>query len=521
MHAIDQAPRYDDLEAYAEQNGCSLAKAAAQKDSPLIKNANVWPKPESLDDYFELRKTPNLVGSKRKDLLTELARAIGKQYQFPASTAFLHGLGVTASALTRNFSFEYWGGESPVTLYCVTSQPPSTGKSGVNDFFMVPIVEAYKEVNKKNRIEQRIIQAKIEKKEKELSKMNPEEPCYRGTLTELDELEEELKNTPVWKPFSRNATPEALENRAAVQCGMVNIASAEAEAITVLLGDVYKDKGGGKGNHGMILSMWDGEHVDSERVTRKGAEGEVRGSIAIIAQDEAIDSILNAGQLGRGIAERFLLLGEPELLGKRDHEEFNPVPQHLKDDYQAMIQNIVDQENKVVLKLSKESLKFVAVWRNSFEAKMARGQEFESNLIRGFMGKADKQIFKIACILHCMENWRPGGKRSTTVDDDYVWWATSLFDELSKTYINAADALGYTGDSSEVTALADRFSLWAEKGRMRTTVNKIVDNVKRSKPFNGIQGLTSKLKRNALPVLEEKGYCVVIDNDVFINPRLK
>lgn len=509
-----------EIESYAEEHRVKMCVAAAKLASPLVKNVNYWDIPEPLENYQIARTSPNLLTSKRGDFLTEVSKAISKQYQFPGSTVFLHGLAVIASVATRNFRIRYYDDLAPVNLYCVTSQPPSTGKSGANKFFTEPVIQAYEELNKTNRIERRRLAAKIEQAEKDIDKTDPNDYAYVTKLTALDELLEEYKNTPIWKPFTQNATSEAVEERAAAQCGMVNIVSAEAEAATVLLGDVYKD-GNNKANFSMVLSMWDNERADSERVSRKGFEGNARGSIAIMAQDGAIDAILKAGQEGRGIAERFLLLAEPEYLGRRDHTVFHPVPQELKHQYKKLVQNIIDEHKQVILTPDPEGIKTIAAWRNSFEEKLARGGEYESNLIRGFMGKADKQVLKIAATLHVIDAWQEGGTRDKTISEDYILWAMSIFTDLSKTYINAADALGYTGDTSEVIALADKLVLWAEKGRHRISVSKIVDNIKRTKPFNGIDGLTSKLKRHTLPELQRLNYCVLVDGEVFINPRLK
>jgi len=521
LHAVNQAASVDDLESYAEQHQCSMAYAAAKLSSPLIKNADLWPRLGSVENYRIERTSPNLVASKRGDLLTKLAHALGEQYQFPKSTAWLHGLGVVASAATRNFRIKYFNDLAPVNLYCVTSQPPSTGKSGVNGFFTEPVITAYESINKNNKVQRRVISAKMDALEKDIAKTSPADNSYFYKVQEYEDLHEQLQNTPIWKPFLQNATPEALEERASIQCGMVNVVSAEAEAATVLLGDVYKDGNSGRGNFSMVLSMWDNERADSERVSRKGFEGRARGTISVIAQDTAVDSILKAGQEGRGIAERFLLLAEPEILGKRDHTKFIPVPDELRQSYQALIRNIVNEEKVMILRPPQDGLKAIAEWRNSFEGKLARGGEYESNLIRGFMGKADKQVLKIAATLHIIEHWQEGNARSLDIDEDYIWWAISIFSDLAKTYINAADAMGYTGDTSEVVALADKMVNWAEKGRLRMSVAKIVDNIKRTKPFNGIDGLTSKLKRHALPELERLGYCIVVDGDVYINPRMK
>src|SRR5690554_1933396 len=99
-----------------------------------------------------------------------------------------------------------------------------------------------------------------------------------------------------------NCDPEGLERDAGSQLGMINIISAEADAINIITGAVYGDK---KTNYGMILKAWDGERHSSSRASRDSYSGYVRMCIAVLAQDESIDAILDAGKDGRGISERF------------------------------------------------------------------------------------------------------------------------------------------------------------------------------------------------------------------------
>lgn len=492
-----------------------------------LKNANLWPSPVDLDGYQKERQTPNLVNSKRGDLLTELSKSIGSAVQFPPSTVFLHGLGVVASAMCKSFKVDYYGKKAPITLFTVTAQPPSTGKSGVNEMLSDPLFDAYKEINKKNRAERVRIETEIAKQEKRLDQLLKEgNPNIDAVTKSIEELQEELNRKPDWTPYVGDTTMEAAEYLAAKQTGMVNIVSAEAESVTVVLGNIYNDDNASskKTNFGFVLSMWDGERVAVHRVGREGYKGRARGCISVIAQDESIDAILKAGQSGRGIAERFLLLAESHNLGKRDHSERKPINPNLIGRYQALIQNIVNEEygdNGPVLKLGKKGLKMISDYRNKIEPELADGGKYQSQLLQGVMGKADKQIIKIACILHTIEHWQNVGDRKYEVDDFYVFWGIKIFEQLSQTYINAADSMGYLGDSSEVLALRDKFEWYADRGKLKVELSKLVNDVKKRKPFNGIKRLTSHLRENAIPELERLRYIYMVDNTIYINPRLR
>ena len=68
--------------------------------------------------------------------------------------------------------------------------------------------------------------------------------------------------------------------------------------------------------------------------------GRVTGNICVIAQDESIRTILAAGESGRGISERFLMVRESTFLGKRTFGARKRVDPLLMAQYARMIQNI-------------------------------------------------------------------------------------------------------------------------------------------------------------------------------------
>jgi len=310
---------------------------------------DLWPEPLLLDDSItNWGDTPFLTRSENKDVLTLLAGAASKQVQFPVNTAYLHGLGVVASAMNKSFDVEtYAGGDtSPVSLFVVTSQPPSSGKSAINRVFSNPVSFAYEAFNKKNAPKRMALQNKLKSAKDELKKSKDDREMM--TLSDqVVDLTEQLSLVPKFKYIVTNATAEGLEKRIAAQNGIWQLVSDEAGSIMSLLGLVYNNPGQAK-NSDIVLQGWDGDLMSVERVTRDGYEGYVRGSIAVIAQKMTISAILQAGGEGNGVSERFLLLDEPEILGHRKFinddgstAEYKSIPSELKNEYQKLVSKLV------------------------------------------------------------------------------------------------------------------------------------------------------------------------------------
>lgn len=506
-----------DVFAIASAQGTQPAQVAVEhgRDDFLI-NPQIWPEPKNEDLTDDTYPDVDLM-SGRSDILSDYVISLAASIQFPANTAYLHALAVVSTAMNRSFKYEYYGNESPVNLYAVTSQPPSSGKSGVHKALTLPHRLAYSEINKANakiRIE---AEQKMEKMQQQLEKSTMEEE--RATLQDdISKLRVTIESAPHYRYAVDDATPEALESIAFAQGGLFNISSDEADAVNVLLGNVYSDKG--SANHGMILKGWDGDWHSPARITRKTKEGIVYGSIAVIAQDEAINSILHAGMSGRGISERILILRERPVLGSRNHLEYKRVCTESRKQYDRAIYNLLTSD-KITLSLTNDAMSYLSAYRHNIEPKLADGGEYGNTMLRGVVGKADKQIIKIACVLHGMDNWCEGGARSTKVTDDTVIRASHIFNELCKTYISAADSQGYMGNVAELTAIKESLERRLKSGSGKISVSQLRDNIKNLKAFKGASKLTNKLKDELLPKLVEDGYCVMHNNTIHISPKLK
>ena len=514
------APIMDDVLNYAADNNLPNHIAAVHVSSPHINKPSLWPE---VKDATEAKKieSPDICVSQRGDLMTEIARGIEGYLQFPSSTIFLHGLGCVSSAMTKSFNIEYGFSQLPVCLYVITAQPPSTGKSEVNRRLFTPILKAYKALNEVHEKERGQLQREVKRLERQLENLGKKSDQYdeEEIIDQIDQKQIRLNEIPKWSPAVTNSTIEAIDAGLDNNDGMFNIISAEAEAVNVVVGSVYGD-GSNKSNVELLLKAWDGEWYASDRVSRNGYTGEVRASISVIAQDDTIDTLLAAGASGRGLTERFLMLSEKSRLGERDHYKKYNFDSTMYHRYEQLVANIINEKD-VVLNFSQAAEEVLRDYKQRLEPTMRDDGVNSHNLTTGFIGKADKQVRKIAAVLHTIDQWQDGADRNKTISDDYVYWAMSIFDELAKTFINSADYMGYVGANSEVQKMIEVLQGMATRNKLKTNVQAIRDLVKSKKPFKGSRNLTSKIKLDVIPQLEQLNYCVLDGQTVYINPRLK
>jgi hypothetical protein len=495
---------------HARKEGLPLPVAAMDLHSANIKNPIYWPDIDYISsedkDYAEV----DLI--KHGGWFGELCKAVGDEYKFPANTVFLHGLAVLSAAVNRTFKYEYYNDQCACNLYAVTAQPPSSGKSGVNGFFCKPVAMAFDALNKENA-------KKRNRLAKELAEMEAQNDKAGGGLDdEIYEMQVKIKGLGRIDYAVSNTTAEAAESKAFKQGGMINIISAEAEAISVIMGSTYGDSSK-SANYELFLKAWDNEWLSSSRVTRGDNAGYVFGSVAVIAQQDAIRGILQAGMSGRGVSERILMLSERPILGTRNLSHWNPAPQELKDCYFNLIQSCV-ASGEVVLKVSADGMKEIVKFRQAIEPELADGKMYSNTMLRGAMGKADKQIIKIACLLHIAENWKPAGRQQVKVAKQTVAAAICIFDQLSQTYVKAADDLGYAGKSTECAYIASKLQEMSQKKRGILKIAQFRDNIKGRGAIANVTGLTAKLKDEYIPELQRRGYIVEHEGTIYINPKL-
>lgn len=510
--------------------GHILAKAAADDMNPAliavqydlpVKSPELWWNPSTVDDFEDVYiDNVDLLSGGHDDVLTKFCSSISESIQFPASTVFLHGLGVVSAAMVENFYYCFNGStENTVALYTVGAQPPSTGKSSVDSYLTEPVHEAYNTKRDEGELTRKKLKRKIAatKKEIEKSKIDAEaEELER----ELLDLENDLKKCPDYTWCVNDPTPEGCEKILAKQNGFFNVVSDESSAVAVVLGMVYSDKAK---NNGVFLKAWDNGYLSVARAGRDGFTGRIRGSMAILAQDASVNTILQAGQSGEGISERFLILREPNNLGLRDHTQYKPINQEARSEYNETIKRIVSEPEPVYFRLSEASENMVRDIKQEQEPLMRDGGRYSSSMLRGVVGKNEKQIIKIACVLHAVQEWSPSGSKKTTIEITTIIRAVHIFNQLLKTYVAAADSKGFTGQKTEINKIIDMMVRAAGKNKLQMDMRTFRNRIKDAAPFNSMERLTEKIKKDYIPILEANGYAVWDERlkVVHINPKLR
>lgn len=499
------------------ENIASLEHFKNGPESGAVTHREYWPEP-ILSEDDRLYSTMHLIDHSREDALSNLAKEVAGQVQFPESSVFLHGLGCVAAAMCKSFYVNYFG-ELSTNLYIATAQPPSTGKTGVSNFFTNPILSATEELNAGNAKRRREILQDIEEAEKELkaSTGRDEKMNLRDTLAEL---EEKLLRYPIYQMYFTDATPEALCNEASKQTGMFNIISDEAQSILTSIGLAYGDAKKAPNNE-PILKGWDNGYVSMVRITRSMPSIHIRGGIAVLAQYETVKAILSMSDRENGLTERFLFGYESHMLGNRDHTQFKPVSSETKTVFSEIMRNIVLSE-KTILSITEDTEKFILQKKNEFEPMMADGGKYSSNLMRGFVGKMDKQVLKIAASLHAIDNFQHS-VTNLTISYETVLRAYSIYCELLKTFTKTADSEGFGGDESQVKHVANTLSGYISKGRFEVKARTLIDSIKKGKAFKSQTKITAHFHEKLMPVLQNRNICWYSekqDGFIRINPKM-
>lgn len=486
-----------------------------------VKHVEFWMEPVAFDDIADVYiKNVDLTSSVDESVLTRFVASMSESIQFPKSTTFLHGLGVVSAAMVENFFYCFNGtDENTIALYTVGAQPPSTGKSAVDAYLTQPIHEAYEQKYEEDELKRRKLKRKIAQGKKRLDKAKSESEADE-IEREIFDNEKELAKCPEYVWCVNDPTPEGCEKILAKQNGFFNVISDESSAVSVILGMVYSDKAK---NNGVFLKAWDNGFLSVARASRDGYNGRIRGAMAVLAQDHSVSTILKAGQSGEGISERFLIIREPNLLGDRDHTIYNPVDYQAKEEYNETLRAIVAEREPVYLRLTKEAEALVRETKQSQEHLMKDGGKYSSPMLRGVVGKNEKQILKIASVLHVVHEWSRYGSKDKTIDFPVIIQAVSIFNQLLKTYVAAADSKGFTGESTEINKVIDMLTRCTEKKTFKIDLRTFRTKIKDTAPFNNMSKLTEKIKEDYIPILEQNGYLVWDEylKVVHINPRLK
>lgn len=514
----------DQLIQESQVTGRPLAECALKRGLNL-NDKKWWDAPKDLNDDTSIGR-PDMIG-KYDSALSRMARAIAQCVQFPESTAMIHACGVLSTAMIRRFSYTRFGSKKPVGLYIAAAQPAGAGKSPTNDYLVDPISSKIMEQNEKNRPRMMAVTKDLLKLRAEFEK-NKNEIKDMELADRVLTKERELMEVSPYEYGFTDATPEALEEVAAKQNGRFTIVTDEAEGVSVLVGANY-NKPGAMPNLGLMLKGWDGGHQNSARIGRPGYKGRLYGAVSVLAQESTVAAILRTGRSdngSRGACERFWLLDEQNILDKKDHDNYKPIPANVKEDYAELAQNIVSQKEDVSFTFSAQAHSYLMQVIKSLHPNICDGGKWSDDLMRGVITKADTQICKMASVLHASKEYAPGGQRGTEIQQAEVMHATYMYMQMIRSFNAAAEHQNIGGEMPYVRAAADRmreFMRDMKNPKSQISYVDFCESIKNRKPFFGGKNHRKQCKDKWIPLLIESRHIVYDPNSqtIFINPHLK
>jgi hypothetical protein len=431
------------------------------------------PTPKAVEQEQHAPHTLDLLQHLPDSTFKRYAADVAKMCDIPANTSLLIGLGIVSSVASRCYSVMYRGGDLlPLGEYVTCCQPPAVGKSRMLKTYQYPITKAHKEASK----------------------------AYAKRVKDAEAEDKDCDEMPPLPVFSTDATPEGVDSTLASTGGFFALASAEQQILNTLMGASYGGDGK-KNNNDLALKGFNGEYHASMRTTRKGYRGDVVGAITCFAQDGAINTIVTRNE-GVGLAERFLMLAEPNMLGMRDHNL-----DHIPNEYDQNIYNrIVGDlaglaittpcalEDMPAYRLSKAAWGKINTFRNEIEPHMADDGKYSTATMRGTAGKVDMHIMKIATLLAILDE-KPVGEvgleyveASINIMRDMLEYLLSLLVDLEVIGFNAFEnsIIAYLGKQQKATRKLIRTNKcdgkpWSEIPRKSLTakINETVDDLLR------------------------------------------
>lgn len=398
-----------------------------------------------------------------------LAESVASAAQFPINTAILVTLGVASAIVSARYCVLYQDGSRLASgLYVCAEQPPASAKSRVLNAVLDPIQVAVRALNQ-----------------------------HWAKLAEAEvEDEQALRSL---KMFLTNATPEAVEETMLrPNNGFFTLASAEQSLPQILLGCGGRDK---PNDNDLVLKGFAGEWHSSARITRSGYDGIIHGAIVMLAQEGTTETVLGQSN-GQGIAERFLMISEPSMVGKRDFRKQVPTRNAYLDRYGLASERILDGVKAALssnlqelysLDISPSGWNAIANYRQDLEPQLADGCRLSHNILRGAAGKVDMQIMKLAVVLHVMEQSMLGRSVGAEIDLKWVRVAIDLADQMLTNLVSLLKQKGEIGVLAERDAILN-----VMKPGIVKTERQLIQSRSKVVPFGKMSGSKSEHVRAAL-----------------------
>lgn len=455
-------------------------------------------------------------------LIGQCAKEKAEEIQIPLETACFASLIAASHAVGSAYTVCYPNGDPlPVSLYGIAEQPSGTGKSRlVNDLYR-GYIENGAILNKEIQQERKKVESSIKTKVRAGEEPHPNEQAL------LDGLKDIPRGTT-------DATPQSLEKVMARYDGFFMVYGTEQNLTRTLLGGLYSE---GVTVDGIINSAFNGEYSSTERASsdRVTFQGRPYGGIFCLSQEGTIQTVLESAGTS-GLAERFLMIREDDLLGERDKykdvdaAELNafitgvgPAPKMLLTKakkvlpmtayaayksrmsrlaYERSLLDSVDIEGLKKLSFTDEAWAIIEAAKSIFERSISN-QKTRNSFLSSMNSKIDILVMKAAATIHVMDTADYQCVGDIQPDTVRTAFATvnSLFEGVAK--ISTENNL--FGDNPEEQAIYD----FLQQQRKPVSFDKVYMSLKRRKdsPFKFYQkrGEAKEMMEQAMKRLSEQG----------------
>lgn len=398
-------------------------------------------------------------------IIGECAEEAAVNRQFPIETAHMMALATASHAAGMSYCVAYPNGKRlPIGIYALGEQPPGTSKTSVMEYFLDGIYDALKDINESRiKIRKEILSSKEDKK---------------GALTPFEE--EELARNFIIQPPITDATPEALDKILTGQHGFFIANSTEQGLANSLIGGMYSEKGN---NFDVLLKGFNAEWHSSSRVTRDGFSGKPHGGVLCISQDGLIETVLSNSH-STGLCERFFLILEGNMFGKRDHSKAGgkelkrvlfcnatkQICMTMKDNQST------DIDELKCLTIDPKAWQMIINQKQDIEKSLSDNEKYDASMFRGMWSKMDIQIMKVAATLHLYS----GKDASKKISKSDIQVAIAVVKELLRGVVSICEQKGFIGKTVEEEEVEEYMS---KNGRMGKSENEILKAVAKRKSF--------------------------------------
>lgn len=329
--------------------------------------------------------------------MRDYVKTVSENLAVPIEMAVLSELAVIAVCLQgRVFVQAKADYKEPVNLYTLVIAEPGERKSPLLKILAAPLYDYEKKINEERR---RIIneeKATIKVKQKQLAELEEEDDIAKVVDLQMEIEKLQHKQTHELRLTSDDFTVESLTSLMAENDGRMSVISSEGGMFNNVTGRYNS-----KASFETLLKAYTGDTI---RVDRKSRPSEFIENpsltILLMAQESVLEGIMDNGNLrGQGFLGRFLYCQPLSPMGKRKYET-PPLNHDIIKNFHAILFKLLDIKQANTLKISNEAYTVSKDFFEWLEPRLVG----ELDSIRDWASKIHGTTFRIAGLLHCIEN---------------------------------------------------------------------------------------------------------------------